>query len=127
VFRRSNAVMSSHLYIMYVTEQCIYFVAVHRDETRTMSGSQIIRGLAVMNNELYVGRERQSEIEVYDVATLNHRRDMLIPGVRCVIGLASCPQCDVVYISDECSVRRYMQSTNVESTLLVDDSTIYKI
>jgi hypothetical protein len=42
----------------------------------------------------------QSVIEVYDVATLNHRRNVSIPGLRCVIDLASCPQCDVVYISD---------------------------
>jgi hypothetical protein len=40
-------------------------------------------------------------IEVYDVATLNHRRNVSIPGLRCVIDLASCPQCDVVYISDD--------------------------
>jgi hypothetical protein len=112
--------MSSHLYIVYVTEQCLYFVAVHRDETRSMSGGEIIRGLAVMNNELYVGRERQSEIEVYDVATLNHRRNVSIPGLGCVHDLASCPQSQVVYVSDGCSSKIYAINEREVITLLVD-------
>jgi hypothetical protein len=76
-----------------------------------------------MNNELYVSRWHESVIEVYDVATLNHRRDMLIPGVRCVVDLASCPQCDVVYISDECTAKIYTINEHGVLTLLVDDST----
>jgi hypothetical protein len=54
-----------------------------------------------MNNELYVGRvQAKSFIEVYDVATLTHRRDISIPGLRCVSEMTSCPQCDVVYVNN---------------------------
>jgi hypothetical protein len=53
-----------------------------------------------MNN---VGRENQSVIEVYDVATLKFQRNVSIPGLRCVEDMASCPQYDVVYISDRCT------------------------
>jgi hypothetical protein len=77
-------------------------VTVHRDVARTLSGGDI-GGLAVTNNELYVGRVTQSVIEVYDVATLSFRRNLSIPGLRCVYDMTSCPQCDVVYISDNCA------------------------
>jgi hypothetical protein len=53
-----------------------------------------------MNNELYVGRDLPSVIEVYDVATLTHRRNISIPGLRCVSDMTSCPQCDVVYVNN---------------------------
>jgi hypothetical protein len=42
-------------------------------------------------------------IEVYDVATLSFRRNLSIPGIRCIEDLTSCSQCDVVYISDLCA------------------------
>jgi hypothetical protein len=77
-------------------------VTVHRDVARTLSFSGSISGLAAMNNELYVGREDQSVIEVYDIATLSLRRNLSIPGLGCVYDMTSCPQCDVVYISDMC-------------------------
>jgi DNA-binding beta-propeller fold protein YncE len=76
-------------------------ISVHRDVERTLSGDDHIYGLAVMNNELYVGRQCQSVIEVYDVTTLSFRRSLSIPGLQCVLDMASCPECDVVYISDQ--------------------------
>jgi hypothetical protein len=79
-----------------------FFVTVHRDEARTLSKDSYITGLAVMNNELYIGFWQRSEIEVYDVATLSPRRNLSIPRLGCAADLASCSQCDVVYISDEC-------------------------
>jgi hypothetical protein len=60
-----------------------------------------------MNNELYVGRCSQSVIEVYDVATFNHRRNVSIPGLCCVADLATCPQNDVVYVIDACDDELY--------------------
>jgi hypothetical protein len=78
-------------------------VTVHRDVARTLFGRRRIQGLAVMNNELYVGRDYQSVIDVYDVATLSFRRNLSIPGLHCAYDVASCPQCDVVYISDYCA------------------------
>ena len=58
-----------------------------------------------MNNELYVGRSSLSVIEVfiYDVATLSFRRNLSIPDLGCVEDMTSCPQCDVIYISDDCA------------------------
>jgi hypothetical protein len=61
-----------------------------------------------MGNELYVGRHNRSVIEVYDVATLDFRRNLSIPGLQCVIDMASCPQCDVVYVSDKCDNKIYV-------------------
>jgi hypothetical protein len=77
-------------------------VTAYRDVARTLSGGDIISGLAVMHNELYIGHRSQSVIDVYDVATLSFQRNLSIPGLGCVIDMASCPQCDVVYISDWC-------------------------
>jgi hypothetical protein len=78
-------------------------ITVHRDVERTLSADNIILGLAVMNNELYVGNRHQPVIEVCDVATLSFRRSLSIPGLLCVWDMASCPQCDVVYIGDPCA------------------------
>jgi hypothetical protein len=77
-------------------------VLVNRDVARTLSGGNRIHGLAIMSNELYVGRESQSVIEVYDVKTLNYQRNLSIPELSCVYDMTSCPQCDVVYISESC-------------------------
>jgi hypothetical protein len=76
-------------------------ITVQRGVERTLSGGIHIEGLAVMNNELYVGR--QSVISVYDVATLSFRRNLSIPGLSCIEDMTSCPQCDVVYTSDWCA------------------------
>jgi hypothetical protein len=91
----------------YQLYSLVVHVTVHSVESLTLSRGKNIKGLAVMNNELYIGREDQLVIEVYDIATLNHRRNVSIPGLRCVIDLASCPQCDVVYISDKCNDKIY--------------------
>jgi hypothetical protein len=46
-------------------------------------------------------------IEVYDVATLTHRRNISIPGFRCVSDMTSCSQCDVVYVNNFCDWKIY--------------------
>jgi hypothetical protein len=53
-----------------------------------------------MKNEVYIGRESQSVIEVYDITTLRSRRSMSISRLLGVYDMTSCPQCDVVYIID---------------------------
>jgi hypothetical protein len=50
-----------------------------------------------------VGRQSQLVIEVYGVATLNFRRNLSIPNLRCFSDMTSCPQCDEVYIGDDCA------------------------
>ena len=81
----------------------IHIVVVDRDVTRTLFGSKTIAGLAVMNNELYVGRYEQPVIEVYDSSTLIFHGNIPVPDLNCVWDLTSCTQCDVVYISDWCN------------------------
>jgi hypothetical protein len=88
-------------YVFSTITTAVVHVTVRPSNHRLSRGSSI-RGLAVMSNELYVSRYQSIVIEVYDVATLNHRRNLSIPGLDCVIDLASCPQCDVVYISHSC-------------------------
>jgi hypothetical protein len=78
----------------------VFLATVKRDISRTLSGGNNIQGLAIMNNELYVGRDYQSVIEVYDVTTINRRRNLSISGLRSVADMTSCRQCDAVYISD---------------------------
>jgi DNA-binding beta-propeller fold protein YncE len=94
--------LAANVCLLNALSNCLFVIAVHRDDARTLSGDICIRALAIMGDELYVGRLHQSVIEVYDVATLDFRRNLSIPGLRCVIGMASCPQCNVVYVSDQC-------------------------
>ena len=60
-----------------------------------------ISGLATRNNTLYVGRSRLP-LEIYDATTFRPQRRLHVAGLKCIFDMASCPDCDVVYVADHC-------------------------
>ena len=55
-----------------------------------------------MNNKLFVGFSSGSVISVLDADTLGLLHNLTIDGLRCVTDIASCLDCDEIYISDRC-------------------------
>jgi hypothetical protein len=68
-----------------------------------MPGDGCVRGVALLKNKVYVGHRSETVIRVYDAATLTLQKNLSVPGLRCVIDMASCHECDVIYLADWCS------------------------
>jgi hypothetical protein len=78
-------------------------LTAHLHSNRTMSDDKCIRGVALLNNKVYVGLRSEPVIKVYDTSTFNLHKNLTVPGLRCVSDMASCPECDVIYLADGCN------------------------
>jgi hypothetical protein len=60
-------------------------------------------GVATFKNQLYVGRSKSQNIEIYDVVSLALQRNLTVPRLGCLADLASRTGSDVMYVADLCS------------------------
>ena len=58
-------------------QPCCTFFTIERG-----SDEAAIRGLTVVNNQMFMVRARQSQINVYDAETLRASRDITVPDMR---------------------------------------------
>lgn len=75
------------------------FVTVRQHDNLTVTLDKFKSAIAVLNNELYVDADF-SPVEVYDTSNLNLLRKWRVPEQRGAQDMASCPQCDVIYVAD---------------------------
>jgi hypothetical protein len=76
--------------------------------TSTIRTGNCAWAVSQFGNKLYVGRSQQSYIEIYDVETLTHQRNLSTPGLGCINDAATCPECDIIYLLDHCRLQMYV-------------------
>jgi len=77
------------------------FNAAQRATVETRLEGQAVRGVALLDNHLYVLREKSSEqIELYDVESFHLLRSLTVPGLGMTVDVVACGHNRYVYVSD---------------------------
>ena len=63
-------------------------------------GSEIIIGLSLINDYIYIGRSWATNIEVYSASTFSLQRRLAVPGLDLPNDMCGCPAFKCLYISD---------------------------
>jgi len=68
--------------------------------SHAISGASAIYGVTSLDNGVYVVRNSNTEVEVYDASSMELQQRLPLPKLSCVSGIAACSQHNCLYVGD---------------------------
>lgn len=101
--------MSATLTLVQSSFKCIFVAGprlhrAHINRTLNFDNNNCFWGVASWHSRLYLGR-KPPRLNVFDDITWDLIGDSSLPEVGCITDIATCPQCDALYIADLCNKR----------------------
>lgn len=90
------------LHIACVTAGDIHVSSASRtpELKHAIRGRSAVYGVTSLDNHVYVTRNQENEIEVYDVNTMELQQRLQVPKLSCVSGIVACSHHNCLYVGD---------------------------